>query len=120
MPTKQSVESLIANWQAGMLTDGEMVTRLVERVKTENTAELLHGLPPAVLGILRECVAAAPMTDEGWNQMLYVESDCGTKAPAERERRHTAHRGDFRAGVESLRKEFERQGERDGKDRNSG
>lgn len=109
MPKPTGVHRLVSLHRRGVFTDREAVARIIDLAAERDPAELVAHLPSDLLTGVRQSVAEAPTTEEGWSGMIHIWGGTFTTAPdydpeAEQARLRAVHR----AGVESFRSYFGR------------
>jgi hypothetical protein len=103
MPKPTGVLALVSLYRRGIITGHEAANQIIDLAALEDdTAELINSLPSDLLAGVRQRVAEAPSTEQGWGGVVSIFAGSFTSDydPALLQATH-------RSGVECLRCYFE-------------
>jgi hypothetical protein len=107
MPKPKGAPLMLSLYRRGIITGHEAANKIIHLAAVENdTAELINSLPSDLLAGVRQRVAEAPTTEQGWSGLISIyggsfTSDYDTVASL------ALSEASYRAGIECLRCYFE-------------
>jgi hypothetical protein len=63
-PTR--IEEVMILHSRGIVTDAEALNQIIDYASESDVDELVSGIPARLIALLKERLAAAPTSDEGW------------------------------------------------------
>jgi hypothetical protein len=109
VPKPTGVQRILSDYRRPVITDLDATCELIDLAGESNPDEMMAHLTSVLLESVRQEVAEAPTTDEGWGRVFFFVAGGFTPedGPAARPERSRAA---YHAGVEALRRYFNRAG----------
>jgi hypothetical protein len=107
MPKPTGYEGVISLHRRGVITDLEAVNQIIDYAGESDVKELVSRVPAALIVLLKERLATAPTSDEGWGRTIHIFGGTSPRVPSyDREAEQVRRRAVYRKGIEALRFHF--------------